>query len=1023
MKNLSAANQSNIADRTKSPVIIVRIPSITDAEWSFDYDAQAGTLLSLSPIHQSMAPYGGLGHFDDFDFQVAAAETFIQDNVMDFLPVEVVVQYGTDAEIPICGGMVDNYGYDRGTLSVSCISQFSIRNKDILIAQANTTTYPDYIVPTETDGKWIPMTIGSPYRPDGLIIFRSTGTYSGIYVAYNAAVTGHTAIGEELDPAFYLWLDRARLWITEEGGDQTLTTWLADGIQYIIGDTAQAMTENRIIPLSGAWTGAIGTDEANAVDDDTATYALLDNPAGDGVTTGDRWRGRLPEIEFGREIIPEVMYFLGKIEKQYALNHAGRTLEKFHAGIEVIDGTDPVDPGEVIALISGAAVTFNNLDGSDAEDALIIPVDFSLTGNLKDATVIPRETSTQFTNIYLQINCVEEDPAGGGNEADYFRIHEASIKLFFGMVTHELRAVYGGIRGYDDDSGGTYTGTAYALIEIPSDVVYFMLGKLLGLSNINTASIAQARSDYGLYRLAHQIIDQQSTEQALGELAAEAKLILHEDTQGDWKTRAWVLPTGTPDKTFYQDMGHFTDVDGPEVTTDRSEADLLYNQFTISWAWNEAAQKFNEMLTLDENTAGDIGTWLTASQAMWNITRRRIIECRWINDADTAQSYGNYLIYRYADRKRVVNASHNFYALDLELGDRVVYDHDDLDAQVSGGDSAEYEIYDIMTDLMGEMIKTKSMQASVLYTSLYDPTQPILSWAVSSDGLTWTGTPDEAVELSDGSDAGDKLIFYDGVTPISPSTVVLTNPTTITATFASPNYIGKNNGAPKTSYHRSLAGTKIISVATSVEMQTYSNLAATNSSLMLYKALFSVGVNTALASYVADFNDSAAAWTEQSGTWIVNSVGFLQKSATNNTDEHATLQQDEPDIQGECDWKLSASGTHVFAFILRWQDANNFLRAELQSLGSGGAAYIFEVVAGVPATLTSDTSLIHGLSAGGTYAIKVRDEGDGTINLYIQGDLELTWTTSRFKGTTLGGVKLYRALSTEYIDNLIYTAI
>ena len=106
----------------------------------------------------------------------------------------------------------------------------------------------------------------------------------------------------------------------------------------------------------------------------------------------------------------------------------------------------------------------------------------------------------------------------------------------------------------------------------------------------------------------------------------------------------------------------------------------LYNQFELLYNWNPATGAFDGRLAVDETTSGPLGSWLTESQSRYNVTRKLVTEARWIRVATVAQSYVNYLIYQYADRKRIVVFQTSFNTVDLELGDFVRLTHPDVQA-------------------------------------------------------------------------------------------------------------------------------------------------------------------------------------------------------------------------------------------------------------------------------------------------------------------------------------------------------
>jgi len=726
MKTLSAANQANINNRVQAPVIKIDLAN-QSKKWSYGVATGYDPIVSsISVISHTIDSYGGLGEYASFSFSIQKEPTqIIQTDNLDNEPVTVNIAYGTDPDIPIIAGVIDDWKYSKDELTIKCISKLVLKGTKLPIQQINATNYSTFNIPDGQIGKWVPFTIGTPYRPIGLQ--GAFGANASAKYIFNAPVTGHIAIGvfPGVFSRFYLWNDSAKRWLEEtnstgvEGGDLTAG--------YIgVRTDAQAWTKN-VQPLDAAWalggasTGGSDSDPEKAINGSTSDFALLDNPAPDATTTGGNWTGTIPDLSFGSGHQISTIYFKGKVQKEQALNHGTRTGEVFRFGIEVVPGTAP-DLDQKKAILVDTETAFNNVDGADNDtDLALITLNYSdvlgdeLGGN---SVTFPIE---KLANLILFIECLEEDQAGAGDESDFFRIYEAGLNLLCNVAVFQYKQVSGELSGYDDDGSGTYTGSANSLIETPSDVIHFILGEVFGIAGFDTTSISTARIAFGTYIISGQILNLTSGEESIFDIMSNSRMSAWIDYEGNWKVKYWDLPGATPDKTFSQENVDFADEEIEFVGQSTSEN--VFNQFELLYGWNEAEGRFNDVLILNESTAGAIGTWLTDSQADYNITRKMTVEARWINDANTATSFGNYLIYRYADRKRIVRFKTAFNGFEMELLDRVKLNHQEMtDTDESGGGDHVYEIYSVETDIINGVITFEAMQADTSHAALTDPT-------------------------------------------------------------------------------------------------------------------------------------------------------------------------------------------------------------------------------------------------------------------------------------------------------------
>jgi hypothetical protein len=714
---LSAANQANIKDRTKSPVPWVRLPNVTGAQWAMgDLDGYEPDLIGMGSISQAINPYGGLSTYGGFWFDLAEPQHgyLITTTKIDFETVEVGVTYEGETEIVRGTYIVDKTQFEGGILRIDCIHATTIKAKQYPQTKADATEYTTYTIPSKNNGKWIPATFGAPYRPRGLLV--DYGKDAQPKWVFNEAVTGHAALGAAVADGWCFVNDDYLVVLTNEV-DTTGAT--AGYIQAVTASKQLLSTDIIKDAVTGEWS-SLGTDADQGVNQDTSDYAELDNPAASDPGASDNgatFRARLPDLSYPQGYRTTSAYFIGKIVRQSALNQGGRTLEHFDFGVEIIDGTTPAD-ADLRPILTGTDTAFNNVDGADAEtDIPWIPTPLQEAWSDDNDKGDQSFATSRLSNRYITILCWEQEAAGSPDDAQYFRIYSCGIRIQVYVPTGEAN-YHGNISGFDDDGSGTYTGGANALIEIPCDLLYFLLTEIWS-DAFDTTAIAAARTAYDLgggadYILAGQLHDPEQAEDLVDQIARQGMSYIFQSTDGTWKHVVFELPGATPDETFDQNAGDFIAANGPEVALDHSSSDQLYNQFEVGYGYDQGLQKFNDSEKVDESTAGAVGTWLTGSQSDWNVTRKLTTEAYWIHDATTIAAYRNYLIYKHADRKRIVTFSVGWNGLAMELTDTVQLNHSDLDKTAAGGaDAHDYDLISIEEDLSRGIMTFVGFQSDV----------------------------------------------------------------------------------------------------------------------------------------------------------------------------------------------------------------------------------------------------------------------------------------------------------------------
>lgn len=718
MKTLSAANQTNIKQRHQQPEILVKFSGLS-LEFALGLtDGYLPEVTHISPIRTQYDPYRGCASWSDVEIELAPREygnQLVEDHEFSNESMEIVAKYGSDADIPIWKGVVDCWVYQAGVTTIKGVTKSELHGLSIPDQQINATNFASYFIPAESDGKWIPLTIGQALKPFGRFISYGGGIQT--QAIFNKNITNHAGIGALLNTDF--WIFDSEYLYTGGSGQITATDVSKGEIKF--ADQNEFYFEKIFIPIHAEWSSAgahvAGTDPSKAIDEDDSTFALLDDPAATpGVATGVLHL-RLPEISFSAGLTIKGMWIVGKFTKLLDMNDGARTQEEFHGGLEYNEGTVPAG-NFITQIITDSQSSRDNLPNT-RNRALCVVTYATELGDSINGLGVGLSPSVLSRKIF-DIICTEEDT---GSDADYFRIYEAYLLvwLYTGLNNQQI---HGDLAGYDDDGSGTYTGSANSLIETPCDVIYFLLDKYLdAFSDFNSTAITAARTGYGDYILSGQETDQVDAEAVIKRMVYESRMIFFVDASGEVTMKRFDIPSSA-DKTIDYEAADFATLDeggeGEVESVTLSPTEQIYNQFDILYNWDEGYKKFNSVLHMDENTAGAVGTWLTDSQSTYNVTRRLTVEAKWIQDTNTAQSFGNALIYRHADRHQIVHHNCRWNALDIEMADTLTLLHPDV--EMVGGESNLWEVIEIETDVMSGIISMTGFQADATHAALPDPT-------------------------------------------------------------------------------------------------------------------------------------------------------------------------------------------------------------------------------------------------------------------------------------------------------------
>jgi pectate lyase len=159
---------------------------------------------------------------------------------------------------------------------------------------------------------------------------------------------------------------------------------------------------------------------------------------------------------------------------------------------------------------------------------------------------------------------------------------------------------------------------------------------------------------------------------------------------------------------------------------------------------------------------------------------------------------------------------------------------------------------------------------------------------------------------------------------------------------------------------------------------------------------------------------NANQWATQNGTWSVVKDGstYVYYQSSTNEGRASAGNQTWTNYSVEAKVKVDNWNGSNRAYVAgRYKDGNNFYAASLYN-SSGGTIEIRKKVNGSTTTIASKTNF--GLSAGTWYTIKLELNGS-TINMYVNGTLQLTATDSSI---TSGGIGLVAFKTVAKFDDI-----
>ncbi len=220
-----------------------------------------------------------------------------------------------------------------------------------------------------------------------------------------------------------------------------------------------------------------------------------------------------------------------------------------------------------------------------------------------------------------------------------------------------------------------------------------------------------------------------------------------------------------------------------------------------------------------------------------------------------------------------------------------------------------------------------------------------------------------------------------------------------------------NNSAATISFDNFAAWPKTVTLPTSTELfPTVPSSGATT----LISDTFTAVDTTRLNTHTPDTNTPGGSWTEQSGTWTINS-NVVSPAATSS---YATIETGQTDMAISTDISLGAQTEWFAGLTGRWIDSNNKMIARFLWQSASPEIEFWDTVGGATANFCA-VSLIGDISQSTTYNMKMVIVGN-KVGIYLNTKLVLECVTSNLTGTKAGIIVDSLGSANTY-DNFIVT--
>jgi hypothetical protein len=217
------------------------------------------------------------------------------------------------------------------------------------------------------------------------------------------------------------------------------------------------------------------------------------------------------------------------------------------------------------------------------------------------------------------------------------------------------------VDGYQDDVGGTYTGTGDALIEQPDHVFAHFLYTYLGIATTNFSTDATANFAADSYKLGIAINEAKTAKEWLSKWAWQCRCYFR------WALgKAYLLyrpDSLSSDKTITSAMIAMSDTGRTSIQVERSPLDEVINKIRAKYNrnWSLTGDEAYSMLYETSDTAS-----ITRYGEKENVS---LFEWDFVNSSAMAADVGAFYLTRYKDRKKVVTMDLFLDNAELEFAD------------------------------------------------------------------------------------------------------------------------------------------------------------------------------------------------------------------------------------------------------------------------------------------------------------------------------------------------------------------
>jgi hypothetical protein len=650
----------------------------------------------------------------------------------------------------IWSGVVDSWSLDQRLLSLSMRHDDFKRNTKLT---SDVITYSDSIYcPKENIGKSKPIVVGDfsgithagrigSFLNESITTNRyGNGDFVKGYI-YNSATSSAVFAGHALKTAGFFW----SVWessvesfvllcgdLSEDAdGKYSIGTGTAADFPYrmaIDDESNTIITPMQAFPvrwLEDYDASGLAVDGANAADSDYSNWSLLDSnttlPAlGDSAT----YQNYTPQWGVSELQHPVAIMFETSAASGYVSDAVNFAYTVYKEDGSILAAND--------AYIDADGQHIYYFDHTDLDQIRVQIMVFVRTH--KDISAKP----CKFRNI-----CV--------------------AKAYTGQIPNE---VFMKCTGLADDGSGTYTGTASALIENPSDVIrWFAMTKGSYIATEIDSSFTTARTALSGWKFAFQWSNDTGIENLFNyegqvgivdKLARQCNAVVFGDNAGKLKMKVFdatnsfaVSGTDVPaDLDIFEyegspSSGSLTRHPLYSFNLDRITMDETYNSFILKYAQNYATNDYNAVLTIDNGlgvsasvstniTAANLTTssplFATAALALTelkdltsacyndiNTTNTLEFEAWAIRDEATATKLLQRLVQWHARRRFKLTLTTGLNAIAFELGDFINVRTDDIEDQFGTAfmECKKWKITKISTDLVGCKIGIEAVEAEI----------------------------------------------------------------------------------------------------------------------------------------------------------------------------------------------------------------------------------------------------------------------------------------------------------------------